>query len=156
MPVQEQIRGHQMTHSPTTQRPILGALAVVARDGKVMMVSRGKEPNRGMWGFPGGHVELGETGLEAAARELQEETGVVALPRRYLGNVDLIETDGDHVRYHYLLVAVLCDWQSGEPVAADDAEDAAWLTPAQMADLPMSPNVDLVLDWLTAALEGKH
>lgn len=137
-----------MTQGRTTDRPKLGALAVVARGDAVLMVARSKAPNRGMWGFPGGHVELGETGLEAAARELREETGVIATPRRYLGNIDLIERSGGAIAYHYLLVAVLCDWQAGSPVAADDAADAAWLTPDQMRDLPMSPNVDRVLQWL--------
>ena len=131
-----------------TQHPKLGALAVVLRDDQVLMVARGKEPNRGRWGFPGGHVELGETGLEAAARELLEETGVTATPRHYLGNLDLIAWEGDRIAHHYLLVAVLCDYVDGEPVAADDAEDARWLTRAQMEDLPMSPNVDRVLGWI--------
>lgn len=134
-----------------TSHPKLGALAVVARGDTVLMVRRGKAPNRGLWGFPGGHVELGETALAAAVRELAEETGVTATARDYLGNIDLIERDGARVLYHYLLAAVLCDWQAGDPVAADDAEAAAWLTRDQMAGLPMSPNVDRVLDWLAAA-----
>ncbi|MGB3407859.1 MAG: NUDIX hydrolase [Jannaschia sp.] len=136
-----------MTHH-LQAAPKLGALAVVRRGDAVLMVARGKEPNRGLWGFPGGHVELGETGLEAAARELQEETGVRAMPRRYLGNIDLIERTEDAIAFHYLLVAVLCDYVSGEAVAADDAEDARWLTADQMRGLPMSPNVDVVLGWL--------
>lgn len=137
-----------MTHRHMVERPKLGALAVVTRGDAVLMVARANEPNRGLWGFPGGHVELGETGLEAAARELREETGVIATPRRYLGNIDLIERIDGRIAHHYLLVAVLCDWQEGSPVPADDAADAAWLTPDQMRDLPMSPNVDRVLGWL--------
>ncbi|WP_299813996.1 NUDIX hydrolase [uncultured Jannaschia sp.] len=129
-------------------QPKLGALAVVPRDGRVLLVARAKSPNRGLWGFPGGHVELGETGLAAAARELAEETGVVAEPVRYLGNIDLIARTGDRIDHHYLLAAVLCDWRSGEPVAADDALDARWVAPAEMASLALTPNVDRVLGWL--------
>ncbi|WP_299836735.1 NUDIX hydrolase [uncultured Jannaschia sp.] len=131
-----------------TSHPKLGALAVVPRDGRVLLVARAKSPNRGLWGFPGGHVELGETGLEAAARELAEETGVVAAPLRYLGNIDLIVREGGRVAHHYLLAAVLCEWRSGEPVAADDALDARWVAPDEMAALPLTPNVDRVLGWL--------
>lgn len=88
---------------------------------------RRNPPDAGLWGFPGGHVDPGETALAAAARELAEETGVVAVPRLYLDNVDLIERRSDGgIEFHFLLAAVLCDYVSGEPVAADDALDAGW------------------------------
>ena len=128
--------------------PKLGAIAVVPRGGRVLLVARAKAPNRGLWGFPGGHVELGETGLAAAARELAEETGVMAEPLRYLGNIDLIAREDGRIAYHYLLAAVLCEYRSGEPVAADDALDARWVAPDEMAALPLTPNVDRVLSWL--------
>ena len=65
-------------------RPKLGAIAVVVRNDHVLLARRGKEPDAGLWGFPGGHVELGETALQAAVRELREETGVEAHPLGYL------------------------------------------------------------------------
>ncbi|MEM9761982.1 MAG: NUDIX domain-containing protein, partial [Pseudomonadota bacterium] len=78
-------------------------------------------------GFPGGHVDLGETAMDAAARELREETSVVARPIRYLTNVDVIEHDETSaVRFHFLLAAVLCEYVSGEPLAQDDVSDARW------------------------------
>ena len=61
-------------------RPLVGVIAVVCHRDRVVLVQRGKQPSAGMWGFPGGHLELGETALQAAARELHEETGVTALP----------------------------------------------------------------------------
>ncbi|MGV6850187.1 MAG: NUDIX domain-containing protein, partial [Marinibacterium sp.] len=68
--------------------PRLGALAVVLRDGHVLLARRANPPDAGLWGFPGGHVEPGETGLAAAVRELAEETGVIARPVDYLTNID--------------------------------------------------------------------
>lgn len=44
--------------------------------GEVLIVQRGKEPNKGKWEFPGGKVELGETHEQALARELNEELGI--------------------------------------------------------------------------------
>ncbi|TFL18765.1 NUDIX hydrolase [Jannaschia formosa] len=137
-------------------RPKLGALAVVPRNGEVLLVSRARAPNRGLWGFPGGHVELGETGLEAAVRELREETGVEARALRYLGNLDLIVREGDRIAHHYMLVAVLCEWVAGEPVAADDAEDARWVSAAGMAGLALTPNVARVVDWLDRPAFGAY
>lgn len=127
--------------------PRLGAIAVVFHEGRFLLVKRRKEPNAGTWGFPGGHVELGETGLDAAVRELDEETGVVATARYYLTNVDAITMDaaGD-IAFHYLLAVVLCDYKSGTPVAADDADDAGWFSPAQAAALKQSPNVQTIID----------
>ncbi|MCR9124524.1 MAG: NUDIX hydrolase [Rhodobacteraceae bacterium] len=130
-------------------RPKLGAIAIVLRDGDVLLARRGKMPDAGLWGFPGGHVELGETALAAAARELREETGIVAEPLGYLTNIDVLQRDAETgaVTVHFLLAAVLCDWRSGVPRAADDVTDAAWVPVARVAsgDLPMSARVhDLV------------
>nr|WP_193748222.1 NUDIX hydrolase [Leisingera sp. ANG-M1] len=113
-------------------RPVLGTIAVVCRhhggQDQVILVQRGKEPNAGWWGFPGGHVEMGETALQAAARELLEETGVAARPLEYLTNVDVISRDvSGQVKRQYLLTVVLCEHISGAPVPDDDAEQAEWI-----------------------------
>lgn len=120
--------------------PKLGAVAVVIQDNCVLLVKRKKNPNMGLWGFPGGHVELGETGLECAARELLEETSITADPIRYLTNIDLIQSaDDGSVAVHYLLAVVHCQYQKGAPVAGDDAADAAWFS---VTDI-LSNNVEM-------------
>jgi len=131
----------------TPALPKLGALAVVLREDHVLLVQRGKPPDAGLWGFPGGHVELGETALEAAIRELAEETGVVARAQGYLTNVDVIARAGESVAYHYLLAAVQCDYVRGTPCAADDARNAAWFPIAEVLEgrLPCSERVPAVL-----------
>jgi len=107
--------------------PKIGAVAAVIHNGAVLLVQRKKNPNSGLWGFPGGHIELGETGLECAARELLEETSITADPIRYLTNIDLIQrADDGSVAVHYLLAVVHCQYQKGDPIAGDDAADAAW------------------------------
>ncbi len=136
-----------------SQTPKIGALAVVLHDGQVLLVQRNKQPDEGLWGFPGGHVEWGETVLDAAARELREETGVIAEPLVYLDNLDLLlRDDSGQIRAHYLLVGVACRYVSGTPVAADDARNAQWFPVDQITsgDLPMS---DRVPDLLQRALE---
>ncbi len=110
-----------------TDHPKVAALAVVIRDGMVLLVKRRNEPDAGLWGFPGGHVDLGETAMDAAMRELREETTIVAHPVRYLTNVDVIEhDDSGAVRFHFLLAAVLCEYFSGEPRAQDDVSEVRW------------------------------
>lgn len=108
--------------------PRLAALAVVLHQDRVLLVRRRNPPDAGLWGFPGGHVEPGETALAAAARELAEETGVTATPLRYLDNVDVIARDADGVlQHHFLLAAVICRYCAGVPQAGDDALEAAFL-----------------------------
>ncbi|MEP3330876.1 NUDIX hydrolase [Sedimentitalea sp.] len=129
--------------------PRLGAIAVVISDGHVLLAQRRNPPDAGLWGFPGGHVELGETALAAAARELHEETGVIATPVDYITNIDIIGRDADgRTILHYLLAAVLCEYVSGTPCAADDVEDAAWFPFEQVrrGDLALSDRVISVMD----------
>lgn len=129
--------------------PKLGAIAVVYHKGQFLLVKRRKDPNAGTWGFPGGHVELGETALQAAARELMEETSVTGTPERYLTNIDAISRASDgQIAHHYLLAAVLCRYVAGTPVAADDASDAGWFTPDEIKTLRQSPNLQTVIDAL--------
>lgn len=130
-------------------RPKLGAIAVVAHEGRVLLVKRRNEPNANTWGFPGGHVELGETALAAAARELSEETSVIGAPVDYITNVDAITHAADGaVLFHYLLAVVRCTYISGAPMAADDVSDAGWYTPEQARDLRQSPNLQKIIDLL--------
>ena len=60
------------------ERPIVGVLAIVMREDRVLVVRRANPPMPGRWGFPGGVLELGETVAQGAMRELEEETGVIA------------------------------------------------------------------------------
>ncbi len=138
-----------------SSNPLLGAIAVLIRRDQVLLARRGKSPDAGLWGFPGGHVELGETALQAAVRELQEETGVLADPLGYLTNVDVLRHHPDgSVAVHYLLAAVLCRFRSGDPVAADDITDAAWFDCARIraGELPMSASVAEVMELALARL----
>ena len=108
--------------------PKVSALAVTLRADQVLLVRRKNEPDAGLWGFPGGHVDLGETALFAAARELREETSVIGRPLQYLTNLDVIVRDKYGViTFHFLLAAVLCKYISGEPKADDDVSEATWV-----------------------------
>lgn len=113
-------------------RPWVGVGVVVVRDGRVLLVRRGRPPRLGEWGIPGGAQRLGETVLETAAREVREETGIEIRDARVLTAVDSITRDAaGRVEYHYTLVEVVAGCDGGEPVAADDALDARWATPEE-------------------------
>jgi len=131
--------------------PRLGVLSVVRRGESVLLAQRANAPDKGLWGFPGGRVELGETVSEAAARELAEETGVSADFRTTLTTLDVIHRDAaGEIRFHYFLVAMLGDWRAGEPVAGDDALDARWTTAEAAGRLPHCKEVPRLLSMALA------
>jgi len=131
--------------------PLPGVLAMVVRDGRVLLVERGREPDHGKWGFPGGLVEVGETAQQAALRELVEETAVMAEAGPVIEVFDIITHDeAGRVRFHFLLSAVRCRWLSGDGVAGDDAAQVGWFTPAEIAGLPTSSNLPRLVAALMA------
>ncbi|MFC7704372.1 NUDIX hydrolase [Plastorhodobacter daqingensis] len=128
--------------------PRLAALAVLLRGSEVLLARRRNPPDAGLWGYPGGHVDAGESVAVAALRELREETGVIAEPLRYLGGLDVIlPAPGGGWAHHFFLVPVLCRHVAGDPVPQDDVADAAWFPVARILarDLEMSVDVDTVL-----------
>jgi 8-oxo-dGTP diphosphatase len=50
--------------------------AIIQRDGKILLTKRNVNLGRGKWCPPGGHIEIGETALDAIKREVKEETGL--------------------------------------------------------------------------------
>jgi 8-oxo-dGTP diphosphatase len=137
-------------------RPIIAVLAVVLRgkgpDARALIVQRAQQPNAGRWGFPGGVLELGETVVEGAMRELMEETGIVAEPAGILNVHDAISRDEDgRVQFHYALIAVRGIWRSGEGAPADDAAACAWASRADI-EAGLYPTFPTLLPLFDAAL----
>jgi len=58
-------------------QPIVGVGAVIVKEGKVLLVKRGKSPSFGEWSIPGGAVNVGESLEQALLREIKEETELV-------------------------------------------------------------------------------
>lgn len=131
--------------------PRAAVLAVVVRGGEVLLVCRKNPPNAGAWGFPGGRVEPGEALAAAVVRELREETGVEARFLRVFDAADSIALAPDGgLEHHYVLVAGLCRWVAGEPVAADDAAAAAWF-PLEGLEYRPEPLIERVAGMARAA-----
>lgn len=128
---------------------VVVAVALVAPDGRILLQKRASGRSMaGLWEFPGGKVEAGETPEAALVRELREELG--------------IEIDADAIwpacfasapvgeRHMILLLYVCRDWR-GEP-AALDAERLDWVHLADMRALPMPPADAPLIELLEALL----
>ncbi len=134
-------------------QPVIAVGAAVCRDGKVLVVQRGREPSRGIWTVPGGVVDLGERMCEAAAREVREECGIHIDVGRVIGILDNIVRDRDDtIRYHYAIVDFGARYVSGELQISDELMDAAWITPDQFDEYDLSQKARAVL--LEALLLG--
>ncbi len=109
------------------------AVAAVATSGRsVLLVKRKYPPNAGKWSLPGGYLELGERLVDGVLRELREETGVGGVVERFMTPVEYIESDGDGVRYHFVILVYLVRITGGNLRASDDADEVA-LVPIEKA-----------------------
>ncbi|MCR5859072.1 NUDIX hydrolase [Mesorhizobium sp. J428] len=113
------------------------SIALVDRD-RVLLVRRGRAPAKGLYAFPGGRVEDGESLEAAVRRELFEETGLGAEAVEPVETL-LIEREGSGSTFELNVFRGV--YAGGEPVAGDDAETAGWFTLADMACLPVIPSV---------------
>ncbi len=133
-----------MASDPTssTRKPVLGVSVCVWRDGKVLMIKRGKAPSKGLWAPVGGHLEWGETLAEAARREVLEETSVDCDIVGFSQLREVIQRGSEAIAgYHVVLAVFAARWAGGEPKAGDDAAEAGWFSPADLGTLPLVPGV---------------
>ena len=110
--------------------PRVGVGAVVLSRGRVLLVRRGKPPGEGRWSLPGGLVDLGETSVDAARREVEEECGITVRIAGLAGVLDRVTRDaGGRVRYHWVLVDYLAFPESDDDTitAGDDAAEVRWV-----------------------------
>ena len=98
------------------QRPFLAVSAAIVRDGKILVVRRARMPAHGLYTLPGGVVEVGETLVEAVAREVLEETGMTVEPVALAGFREAVTRDAqDRVERHFVILCFAARWQAGEP-----------------------------------------
>jgi len=117
------------------QRPFLAVSAAIFRNGKVLVVRRARKPALNLYTLPGGAVEAGETLVEAAIREVREETSLSIEPVALAGHREVIARDGvGKVERHFVILCFASRWLSGEPVLSDELDDSRWVDPSELGD----------------------
>ena len=107
------------------------AVLITDAEGRVLLVRRRFEPFKGLWTMPAGFIEYGEDIRDTAVRELEEETGLVAV----IEAVHAIESCADDPRGETLLVVFRGRATGGELSAGDDAEEAAYFAPDELPEI---------------------
>lgn len=121
------------------RHPLVAVGAVVFRDGRVLLVRRGRPPSEDIWAIPGGKIGLGETLQAAAEREILEETGVTIRALEPVYTFDHIERDETgRIRFHYVIVDLRAEYLDGRIRSGGDAREVRWVSPADIAQLTVS------------------
>ena len=124
---------------------LVAACALVDVDGRVLIAKRpaGKQL-AGMWEFPGGKVEPGETPEACLIRELDEELGIQVT---HACLAPFVFASHAYEAFHLLMPLYLCRRWEGFATAREH-EALAWVRPERMDDYPMPPADKPLVAWL--------
>ncbi len=123
--------------------PYLTADILIFRGKELLLIKRRNHPCINMWAIPGGFVEEGESADSAAARELEEETGVFGLELSQLG---LYSEPGRDPRAWVVSEAYTAFCPDDQKVqAGDDAKEAAWFHLENLGDEIRLTKDDIIL-----------
>ena len=115
---------------------LVAACALVDGDGRVLLAKRPKgRPLEGLWEFPGGKVEMGETPEQALIRELKEELSIdvsqtCLAPFTFASHA--------YPDFHLLMPLYVCRRWKGD-VAAIEGQELAWVRAVRLGDYQMPP-----------------
>lgn len=122
-----------------------GAAVLVIRDGRILC---GTRKDNGMFCGPGGHIEGGESALEAATRESEEEFAITPKGLKFLGNIEAVEGCLPSTVF-------LCTDIDGTPLCYnDEMENARWLSLEELSRKPLFPAFEESLNLLVGTLTG--
>ena len=139
------------TENPGADKPIVlvAACALIDRDNRILLAQRPAHKSMGgLWEFPGGKVETGETPEAALIRELQEELGIDTWASCL---APLTFASHSYDDFHLLMPLFACRKWEGTPQSRE-GQALKWVKPSKLRDFPMPeadiPLIPILRDWL--------
>ena len=128
---------------------LVSAVALIDRDGRVLLAQRPEGKSMaGLWEFPGGKVEGGETPEAALIRELEEELGINTWASCL---APLTFASHSYESFHLLMPLFACRKWEGTPVSREN-QTIKWVFPKDFRDYPMPPAdiplIPIIRDWV--------
>ena len=128
---------------------LVSAVALIDADGRVLLAQRPEGKSMaGLWEFPGGKVEPGETPEAALIRELHEELGIDTWASCL---APLTFASHAYPDFHLLMPLFACRRWQGLPTPRE-GQTLAWVAPNRLRDYPMPPAdvplIPILRDWL--------
>ena len=128
---------------------LVSAVCLIDRDGRVLLAQRPEGKSMaGLWEFPGGKVEDGETPEVALIRELEEELGINTWESCL---APLTFASHTYEKFHLLMPLFACRKWEGTPIARE-GQVLKWVYPNDFRDYPMPPAdiplIPMIRDWV--------
>lgn len=128
---------------------LVSAVALIDADGRILIAQRPKGKSmEGLWEFPGGKIEAGETPEAALIRELQEELGIDTWESCL---APLTFASHSYDDFHLLMPLFACRKWDGTP-QSKEGQTLKWVRANQLRDYPMPPAdiplIPILRDWL--------
>ena len=141
------LHGHDRPACPTCSfvhyaGPKVAVGVVIARDGQILLNRRAIDPGKGLWSFPSGYVDLGESTASSAVRDVKEETGYeVAL----CGLVGVYSTESRPV----IFIVYAGELIGGELIPSDEVEEVRLFATDDLPTFAFEHDSQIVRDWQT-------
>ena len=118
---------------------LVAAAAIIDTDGRVLIAQRPKgKAMEGLWEFPGGKVDSGETPEFALMRELKEELDIETRPCCFSA---ISFASHSYEEFHLLMPLFVCRVWKGT-VKGKEGQKFKWVYPSELYDYPM-PEADI-------------
>ena len=122
--------------------PLPCAAALVSnREGEILLVKRGVEPGKGLWGLPSGFIELEESPAQACLRELEEEAALTGSIRELIGVYSQ-----ESAVYKYVVIIGYRVSAAGAPRAGSDSLEAAYFSLDRLPEIAFHSHRAIIRD----------
>ena len=126
-----------------SERAELAVLCLIKDGDRILLQNRVKKDWQG-YTLPGGHVECGESFVDAVIREMKEETGLTIMRPKLVGIKQFPMKNGKYEEGRYIVLLFMADQFTGEVVSSDEGE-MTWVNRRDVSKIPAVDDLEELL-----------